>query len=76
MSPATTSRVAGSSGPWPETNSMLPCRIACTIGGGLDVSVNPVVGADADWMICLGMGPCGGEKSCADYSKSTDTGAA
>src|ERR1700685_3384237 len=54
MSPSTTILVVGSSGPWPDTNSMLPKRIACAIGGGFCRSVKPVVGADAD--VTMGLG--------------------
>src|SRR5262245_15101295 len=55
MSGLTTSRVFGSSGPWPETNSRLPARIACASGEGVPLSVKPVVGAACDVTICLGM---------------------
>src|SRR6187549_813382 len=54
ISPSTTVLVEGSSGPWPDTNSMLPNRMACAIGGGFCRSVKPVVGALAEVTNCLG----------------------
>src|SRR5205814_5027741 len=56
MSALTTSRVFGSSGPWPDTKSRLPARIAWASGEGVPLSVNPVVGAPGELMIRLGTG--------------------
>ena len=55
MSGETTSRVSGSSGPWPETNSIAPQRTAWASGEGVALSVNPVVGARAEATISLGI---------------------
>ena len=55
MSSDTTCLVAGSSGPWPETNSMLPQRMPWASGEAVLRSVNPVVGAVAEVTICFGM---------------------
>src|SRR5260370_3466653 len=55
ISALTTSLVFGSSGPWPDTKSRFPARIAWASGEGVPLSVNPVVGALCEVMICLGI---------------------
>ena len=57
MSPLTTTPVAGSSEPWPDTNNMLPNRMACASGETGCPGVKPVVGAEDEVKICLGMEP-------------------
>ena len=49
--------VAGSSEPWPDTNNMLPNRMAWASGETGCPGVKPVVGAEDEVMICLGMEP-------------------
>ena len=42
---------------WPDTNNMLPNRMAWASGETVCPGVKPVVGAEDEVMICLGMEP-------------------